>query len=149
MPNLTPITQKQVKVEVSGLLGIFWTSIKGGKLSQEEVKYNDGAEGLEKTLTGFSSIEPLTLSKPYDPVNDGAIQSFISAQRSARTPFNVTVTPVNADVAGSPVSGGKSITYSNCTFIGYNPPQFDRDGTGLAKCELMVAVNAIPSYGTA
>lgn len=143
---LTPITTKQAKIEISGLPAIYWTSIKGGMMSHEEVPYNDGQAGIEKTYTGLMKIEPLTLSKPYDPVNDTAIHAFISKQRSSKTIFNVTVTPVNTDVAGSPVSGGKPITYSNCTFIGYTPAQFDRDGSGLAKVEMKIAVNALPSY---
>lgn len=98
MPQLQPITAKQAKVEISALQGIFWTSKKGGNMKLEEVPYNDGAQGIEKTLTGFTKIENVTLSKPYDPVNDGAIQAFVSAQRSAKTPFNIAVTPVNADI---------------------------------------------------
>lgn len=146
MAQLQPITTKQAKIEISSLMGIFWTSIKGGKLSQEEVVYNDGAQGLDLTLTGSSKLEHITLIKPYDPVNDSQIHTFISGQRATKVAFSVSVLPVNADVAGSPVAGGKPITYNNCTFISYNPPQFDRDGTGLAKVEMVLALNSMPTY---
>lgn len=146
MANLSPITQKQARVIVSALPGVFWTSISGGKYSHEEVKYNDGNAGLTKTYFGMAEIEPITVKKPYDPVNDGAIQAFASAQRSSKTPFNVTVQPVNADVAGSNLAGAKAITYENCTFLSYTPPQFDRDGSGLAMVEMTFAVNSLPSY---
>lgn len=148
MPNLTPITQKQARIELSALPGIFWTSIKGGKLTKESVKYNDGSENLIKTTGGIAEIEDLTLAKPHDPAQDGAIAAFITAQSASKTPFNVVVTPVATDVQGTAISGGKPITYSNCTFLAYTPAQFDRDGTGLAKVEMMIAVNAIPSYNT-
>ena len=147
MAQLQPITMKQAKIEISApLLGIFWTSIKGGKMSHEEVSYNDGAQGLELVFTGLTKLENITLTKPYDPVNDAAIHSFISSQRSAKTAFSVSVTPVNADIAGSPISGGKTIIYNNCTFISYNPPQFDRDGTGLAKVEMVIGLNSLPTF---
>jgi hypothetical protein len=146
MSNLKPLSQKQARIQISALQGIFWTSQKGGKYSHEEVKYNDGSQGLELTLAGMVSIEPLTLTKPHDPINDATLQNFLTAQRSNRTPFNVTITPVNSDVAGSAMAGARAITYNNCTFISYTPPQFDRDGTGLAKCELVVAVNSLPTY---
>jgi hypothetical protein len=149
MPALVPITQKQTKIEISALQGIFWTSIKGGKLSYEEETYNDGVEGLAKTYSGMAKIEPITISKPYDPVNDGNIQKFITDQKANRTPFSVTSTPVNADLAGTAIQNAKAITYNNCVFMGYNPPQFDRDGSGIAKVELMFAVNSLPSYATA
>ena len=144
--NLKPITNKQALIVVSGLPGIYWSSNKGGKMAYEEVGYNDGQTGIEQTHTGMMKIEPLTLSKAYDPVNDAAIQSFITAQAANATPFNVTVTPVNPDVAGTPIAGGRPMTYPNCKVLSYTPPQFDRDGSGLARCELMVAVNSLPTY---
>lgn len=146
MPQLTAVTSKQGKIEISDLQGIFWTSIKGGKLSLEEVNYNDGSQGLELVLPGFTKLENITLTKPYDPVNDATIHTFIAAQRVTKTPFSVVVTPINADIAGSSISGGRSITYNNCTFLGYTPPQFDRDGTGLAKCEMVLGINSLPTY---
>lgn len=146
MGQLQPITQKQSKIEVSALTGIFWTSIKGGKMSHEEVGYSDGQAGMEKTFTGLMKIEPITLTKPYDPVNDKAIQTFLNSQRATKTAFNVTVTPVNTDVAGSPLPGGQPQTYSNCMVLSYTPAQFDRNGTGLAMVELVLAVNSLPTY---
>jgi hypothetical protein len=146
MSNLKALSSKQARIQISALQGIFWTALKGGKSSREEVKYNDGAQGLELTLAGMTSVEPLTLTKPYDPVNDAALQNFLTAQRANATPFNISITPVNSDVAGSAMAGARPITYNNCTLLGYTPPQFDRDGTGLAKCEIVVAVNSLPTY---
>lgn len=146
MANLNPVSQKQARIIVSAMANTFWTSISGGKLSHEEIKYNDGNAGLEKTFAGMVSIEPLTLTKSYDPVADKEIQSFVKAQQRTKTPFNVTVSPVQADIAGSLIPGGQGVTYEGCTFISYTPATFDRDGTGIAKVSLMVAVNALPSY---
>jgi hypothetical protein len=143
---LAPISQKQAKIVISAIPGIFWTSNKGGKLSREEVKYNNGQTGLEQTYVGFSMVEPLTLSKPYDPVADKAIAAFVTTQRSNGTPFSITVTPVQADVAGSPLAGAVGVTYPNCVLTGYKPADFDRNGQGLAMIEVTVAVNGIPTY---
>lgn len=146
MAQLTAITSKQAKIEIEGLQGIFWTSIKGGKMSLEEVSYNDGAQGLELVLAGLTKLENITLMKPFDPVNDKRLTDWIAGQRATKTTFSVKVTPVNADVAGSAIQGSKDITYNNCMFLSYNPPQFDRDGTGLAKCELVLGLNSLPTY---
>ena len=146
MANLAPISQKQAKITISSLPGIFWTSIDGGKQSREEVAYNDGAIGLEKTYLGFTMIEALTLTKPYDPSADKALQTFVTTQRSNNTPFSVVVSPVQADVAGSPIPGAVGVTYPNCVLVSYKPAKFDRDGTGLAKVELVIRVNGVPTY---
>lgn len=144
--NLQPISQKQSKIVISELQNVFWTSIKGGKLENESITYSDGQEGLEKTYAGIAKIEPITLTKPYDPVNDAAIQAFIKKQKAQAKPFNVVVTPINADVAGGNYPNGKPQTYNNCTFISYTPPQFDRNGNGLAMVEMTLAVNSLPTY---
>ena len=69
MPQLIPISSKQAKIFVRGINAPF-TSISGGKYSREEVKYNDGVNGIEKTYPAMTSIENLTLTKPYDPIAD-------------------------------------------------------------------------------
>lgn len=143
---LKPISQKQAKVLISALQGIFWTSIDGGKQSREEVQYNDGQTGIEQTYLGFTMIEPLTLVKPYDPAQDAALQSFITAQRGGSAPFSVTVTPTQADVVGSPLPGANGITYPNCVLVSYKPAKFDRNGNGLATVEIVVRVNGTPTY---
>lgn len=143
---LKPISQKQAKIVISALQGIFWTSIDGGKQSREEVGYNDGQIGLEQTYLGFTMIEALTLTKPYDPTQDAALQSFITTQRSNGTPFSVTVTPVQADVAGSALAGAVGITYPNCVLASYKPAKFDRNGNGLATVEVTIRVNGAPTY---
>lgn len=146
MANLQPISQKQARITISALPGVFWTSIDGGDMSHEAVKYNDGTNGQEKTFTGMLSISDITLMKPYDPTNDRIIQDFISGQRSRPTPFSVAVTPVAADLQGSLLQGGQGVTYPNCVFISYKPAKFDRDGSGIAKVEMTIAVNSLPTY---
>lgn len=143
---LKPITQKQAKVVISALQGIFWTSIDGGKQSREEVSYNDGQLGLEQTYLGFTIIEAITLVKPYDPQGDAAVTSFVTTQRSNNVPFSVTVTPTQADVAGSPIAGAVGVTYPNCVLVSYKPAKFDRNGNGLATVELVIRVNGVPTY---
>ena len=146
MAALQPISQKQAKITISAIPGVFWTSIDGGKQMREEVKYNDGSAGQEKHYVGFTSVENLTLTKPYDPAGDVAVSTFVTGQRGSNVPFSVTVTPVSADIGGSPLAGANGVTYPNCVLISYKPAKFDRDGTGLAKIELVIAVNGTPTY---
>jgi hypothetical protein len=143
---LSPISQKQARIICSGMPNTFWSKISGGDMAHEEIKFNDGNAGQEKTFSGMLSIKPLTLEKSHDPVADKEIQSFIKAQQANKTPFNITVSPVQADVAGTPLAGAVGTTYEGCTFLSYMPATFDRDGTGIAKVSMMFAVNALPTY---
>ena len=146
MPQLTPISSKQAKIFISGVSSQF-TSISGGKYSREEVKYNDGNNGIEKTFAAMTTIEGLTLTKPYDPIADKEITAFINTQRLNGKPITITVNPVNADVQGTPIAGAGTITYSDCTLVGYTPAKWDRQSTGLAMIEMSFAVNSVPTYG--
>ena len=146
MANLSPISVAQAKIVISALAGVFWTGIDGGKQERETVEYNDGQLGLTKTYLGFTKIEPLKLMKPYDPASDAALQAFITTQRSNPTPFSITVTPVQSDVAGSPLAGAVGVTYPNCVLVYYTPAKFDRNGKGLAIVEVGIAVNSMPTY---
>lgn len=146
MPQLQPISQKQARIFVNGISAPF-ISISGGKYSREEVKYNDGVNGMEKTYMGMIVIENLTLGKPFDPVSDKDILAFVIAQRSATTGFTVTVSPVNADAQGSPLAGAGTITYTNCVLVSYMPAKFDRAGNGLAMIEMVISCNSLPTYG--
>jgi hypothetical protein len=148
MAQLQPISEKQARITISALPGIFWNSIDGGEYETDQIEYNDGNKGIMRKFQGFTKIGDITLVKPYDPVNDAAIQTFLSTQRSKATPFNVTVQPLNADVAGSAMAGAKAVTYPNCGFVSYKPAKFDRSGnsSSLATVELTISVNDFPSY---
>ncbi len=145
MPQLQPISVKQARITVEGLSDIFFTSISGGKYTKESVKYNDGNNGIEKTFSGMVNIEALTLGKPFDPVNDASIATFIKTARSTSKTYTITVQPVASEVAATNL--GKTITYTGCTLMSYTPAKFDRDGSGLAKVEMMFEVNELPTYG--
>lgn len=144
MPQLQPISMKQARVTISGSNTGF-TSISGGKYSREEVKYNDGNQGIEKTFVGMVAIEQLTLSRPYDPVAEKEIVTFVNNQRTAQQGFTVTVQPVSADVAGTAI--GTGVTYTGCVLVSYTPAKFDRNGNGLAMTELVIQPTNLPTYG--
>lgn len=146
MPQLQPISVKQAKIFIGGVSAPF-TSISGGKYSREDIKYSDGVNGIEKTTPGLITIEALTLTKPFDPVSDKEIASFISNQRNAKQSFTVTVNPVNADAQGSPLAGATTITYTGCVLLSYTPAKFDRNGSGVAMIEMTVQTNELPTYG--
>jgi hypothetical protein len=146
MPQLKPISVKQARITVAGLNDIAFTSISGGKYAREEIKYNDGVNGIERTSAGMISIEPITLTKPHDPVNDKSITKFINDLQKSGNFVTVTVNPVNSDVAGTDLAGAASTTYTGCTLISYSPAKFDRNGNGLAMVEVMFAVSQMPTY---
>ena len=145
MANLQPITVKQTRITVKGCPG-FWSSHDGGEVDKESVKYFEPAANLQKTIAGVASVSDLKLKRLFDPNVDKATIEWILGQMAEPEPFNVVSQPVNADVAGTPIAGGGTFTYPNCTILKYTPPKFDKEGKSLAMIEITVAVNQIPTY---
>jgi hypothetical protein len=142
MAQLQPVSTKQARITISNMGDLKFTSISGGKFSREEVKYNDGNTGIERTHPGFVSIEPLTISKPYDPLTEKVIDAAIKLGNKV---FTIEVQAVTAESSTGSNIGG-SVLYNNCILMAYTPAKFDRDGSGLARTELMFAVNELPRY---
>jgi hypothetical protein len=144
---LKPISQKQAVITISDISDTYWISIKGGRVSREKVKYNDGKKGIIQTLTGFIELESLTLTKSFDPSADKTVIAWIKKQLDSPTAFNVAIQPVKSDITGSVADGAGQILYSNCQLGDHKLPEFDRNSTGLAIIEVEVIFNELPTYG--
>lgn len=147
MPSLLkPISQKQAVITISSLRDIYWTALRGGKVTREKIKYSDGRQGITQTFVGFLELENLTLMKPFDPAKDKSVIKWCRDQVDKPTPFNVAIQPVKSDLAGTPFEGSSQILYSNCSLGDFKLPEWDRNATGLAMVEIEVIFNALPTY---
>jgi hypothetical protein len=146
MGNLKPITQKQFLVTISDLPNdTYWTSVKGGKASRDKEEYNDGKEGIHKKLAGFITLESLTLMKPFDPDQDGAVIDWIKKQMTEPTEFSVAVQPVSANLVAT--NRGRQIRYEQCTLFDFKFPDVDRQSSAVANLEIVIEYAVLPSYG--
>jgi phage tail-like protein len=145
MTLLKPISQKQAIITISDLPDIFITSISGGQATREKVEFNNGQDGITRTMPGFTKYEPLNLTKTFSPENDAKLVEWLEKQNVNPAPFNIAIQPVQADIANTPVPGSKQILYSNCFVSSYKLPEFDRNSTGLAIIEFEIVFNEAPS----
>lgn len=147
MPNnLKPISQKQFLVTIQGIQGFFSKCTKP-KEARTETTYNDGQTGEEYTHLDFIKRDKVTLSKVFDPAADKTLVSWFNERKTkADTPFNISIQPVSADTAGTPISGASTIILNNCFVASFSYPEVDRMGSGMAMLEIEVVVNGAISY---
>ncbi len=144
---LKPVQSKQAIITISELTDVVFTSMKGGKIAREKIKFNDGQTGIERQFVGFSSFENILVSKPFEPNKDGVIISWCKTQSNSPTAFNLAIQPVKNDLAGSVLEGASQILYSNCSLGDYSWPEWDRSSSSLAMITLEIIFNELPSYG--
>ena len=130
-PLLTPQSTKQYLVSLGGVQAYF-TKITAPKWMKAETKYNDGQTGTMKTHLDFLDLEKVSLTKNYDAAKDGAIDQALKTRRESGEAFEVTIQPVLADKAGSPVPNGKTIVLQGCRVVSVTYPAVDREGSGLS-----------------
>ena len=147
MPLKKPITEKQFVVTLEGMPVIF-SKVTGVKATAEKTPYSDGSTGIEYTHVGMVTYPPITLSKVLDATEDKKLIDFAVSKLDAKdnndaAGFTVTIKPVNPDVAGTPVSGGLTITLVGCQISGYTLPNADRGSTSMAMIELEIVFTGI------
>jgi phage tail-like protein len=144
--NLQPISQKQFLVNIQGIQSYF-SKVTKPKESRAETTYNDGQTGEEYTHLDFIKREKITLSKVFYPATDKALVNWWNERKTkADTPFNISIQPIAADTAGSPISGAGTIILNNCFVQSFSYPEVDRMGSGMAMLEIEVVVNGAISY---
>lgn len=103
MATLRPLTQAQFKVQISGagLSAIYFTTFSGFKDQASTSQYADGQNARIKNLVGPRTLQPMTLSVPYDP-SDAAQQQLISNWKYINcAEFTVVITPVRCTDTGT------------------------------------------------
>lgn len=136
--NLQPLGTEQFLVVIDGLTAYF-NKATAPKWNKNEFEYNDGQSGIMRTHLGFVKFDKVTLSKNYY-IEDSAIIQWAQQRRNDDAPFSVTITPVQADATGSPVSGGSVLTLADCRLASFSTAEVDRNGTGGAMLTLEIIV---------
>lgn len=140
--GLKPISQKQYKV--TGDLGtFFFTSATAVEENYEETEYNDGETGQTMTHLGFIKVGKVTLKVNFDPVVHKPLVSWWQTYKKDRKEFTISITPVQADLEGSPIAGALSWKLTSCKCPRFKYPQADRESTGMSTLEMDVLPTAV------
>lgn len=141
MAQLAPLSVRQYIVILNANLKTQWNKCTGGKQSRDTQEYNDGQTGQTKNLLGFIKNEMLTLSKPFDAVQDKALLNWVNDQMAkdvSNNRFTVTVQPVQVDLKGTVISGAGTFQFTNCQLVSWTKPEADRDGSSVSTLELEI-----------
>jgi hypothetical protein len=143
MANLKNLTKKMYQVTLSGTgaeVKAFWQGCTAPEQTFEDTKVTNPEKGILEHISGFVEYGNVTLKKLYEPAVDQAIFTFVQTYREKREPFTVTIQPIRADAAGSPIPSSKAIVLSGCTVVKYKMPEADRESTDASMVELEVTV---------
>ena len=145
MANLRPVTVQNFVVTISGASGLsgtfLFTKATAPRFSRVEAPYNDGQTGTEQMTFGFAKRDKMTISKPYDPVNDATLEAW--AQDMMEKPkdnseFTLTIQPVQSDIAGTALPSAKARVYTGCQITSFRGNDVDRGGSGVAMLEIEI-----------
>lgn len=149
MANLKPITVQNFVVTISGASGLsgtfLFTKATAPRLSRVEAPYNDGQTGTEQMTYGFSRRDKITISKPYDPVADAALEEWAQnmlEKPTATSDFTLTVQPVQSDIAGTAYPGAKARVFTGCQVTSFRGADVDRQGSATAMLEIEIYFQA-------
>ena len=138
--TLKPILQKQFLVIIDKLQATYWTKVTRPKKSRETADYNDGQTGTIKKVLGFTSLDNVTLSKPFDPEKDKAITDWLTQMDKNvgnGERFSVSIQPVAADTQGTVIKGA-TFTLTGCQIVSFSAPEVDRMGSSMAMLDLEI-----------
>lgn len=133
--NLKPVAKKQFVLTIEGVAGNF-TKCTAPKVTREENQYNDGQTGQTRTHLGFTTVEKVTLSKNYDAVADKVMISWLEETLRTNRIFTATIQPIQADLAGTVITGSGTFMLTECQLVSVTYPEADREGSGLSMFSL-------------
>ena len=138
--NLLPLAEKQWLITVEGVEGT-WRQSTAPKVTRESISYTDPTLGRTRQHLGFQSNDDLTLTKDYHATKDSNTIKWCQERMKGQntvTPFQVTFTPVYADVDGTPYDGSATYTMTGCYLKGYQIVAPNRGGNGLSTIEIVL-----------
>lgn len=143
---LKNISQKQFVITISGITSTYWTMASGGKTNRDKILIADGQRGINYNIPGFLTLEPITLQKPFEPVEDKTLVEWVKGQMSEPTEFNLSLQPVKADLSGTEFASAATIQYPKCYLFDYKFPDADRTAANVAMFELTIEPVEPPTY---
>jgi hypothetical protein len=135
LDNLTPVSIADWIVTISdsttgaNLGTTYWTSFSGVEIKYNRPTFADGLSAKRrKAATGTSEVSDCSLSKPFDPVKDGAtalgkygsLVEWILAHSNG-DPFDLLIRPVKRSDQLEYI-GTKAISLSTCRLMSFSIP---------------------------
>src|SRR5689334_5808784 len=112
LDNISPITTADALFLVDEL-NCYWSKFSGITKKYSRAMYSDGLSNIKRAAaSGSIEIEPVTLSKPFDPEKDQAVLDFLESHACGEQ-FSVTIRPVKR-CKGIEYRGTSSWTLSGC-----------------------------------
>ena|SRR4028119_913544 len=145
--NLTPIASKQWLITVEGVDGT-WRVASAPTVTRESINYTDPTLGRTRQHLGFQSNDDVTLTRDYDAKKDSAVLKWCQERLTGAatvTPFTITISPVYADVQGTPYDGSAKYTLTGCYLKSYKWINPDRGGNNLTEIQIVVTWEDIAS----
>lgn len=128
---LKPISSRQFSITIGSEVFRFSKASKV-TVSKGVESYNDGSTGRVRKHTNFSELSELQIGKPFDPADDVRLIALLKELLDTARPIPIAVQPVLADYQGGAIAGAKTILYTECVCSGYEMPEADREGSGMA-----------------
>jgi len=114
---------------------IKFTSVAGGGESNEVSQVFPGGSETPVNVEGPTTIEQLTLQKPWDAIRDVPLEAWSrNWSNGIKLPLTLIKQPVNA--AGIPDGGPE--TFTGCSRVSFKRPDAERGGSESAMMELVV-----------
>lgn len=145
MIKYSPIPTSQWWVQTSAFSHYF-TKFSGIQDQAQSVDYADGQSVRIQKLIGPRSIQPITLSTPFDPVLHADVIDFWRGYSSDGTNsmcafITVTITPVTCGETPEPLPGGRIIILPECKLNSVKFGEVDRSQPAVSMIELGFTVN--------
>nr|WP_322719586.1 hypothetical protein [Nostoc sp. ChiQUE02]MDZ8232623.1 hypothetical protein [Nostoc sp. ChiQUE02] len=127
LSTINPVANSDFTITLTLLPNVYWTTFSGIKTTYKRPTYNDGLSQVERTASGGTKANAnITISKPYDPESDDAINSFLADHEEGDV-FDMSITPIKRSSTGEVQGRGtKSWKLTGCK---------------IASCELMASVD--------
>ncbi|MFN6460551.1 MAG: hypothetical protein RMZ41_001720 [Nostoc sp. DedVER02] len=118
LSTINPIANSDFTITLTLLPNIYWTTFSGIKTTYKRPTYNDGLAQIQRTGSGGTQENAnVTISKPYDPESDDAINSFLVDHEDG-VAFDMSVTPIKRSATGEvQARGTKSWKLTGCRLI--------------------------------
>lgn len=128
-------SQHQVRAYFTEFPGIYFTGIEGGAAVNEVTDQFPGGSPVPEQVTGPTTIEQVTLTKPFEPIADEPLQIWVRAwDAGARKRLTLVKEYITSE--GVPV--GKQTRFMECAKVSYKDPDFNRGSAEVANITLIV-----------
>ncbi|AVH67033.1 hypothetical protein [Nostoc sp. 'Peltigera membranacea cyanobiont' N6] len=115
LSTINPVANSDFTITLTALPNVYWTTFSGIKTTYKRPTYNDGLSQVERTAGGGTKANTnITISKPYDPESDDAINSFLVDHEEGDV-FDMSITPIKRSSTGEVQGRGtKSWKLTGC-----------------------------------